>query len=413
MGIINIGTIRGGKKYIKKIVDDNTIQRLTTAKLLGLPFKEIDPEKDQRWNYKKINGELLQAFENGETITQMSERLERVSSMNEVAAIRNARTMTTSFENLGRLDGMKKMKDNGTILKKQWLATISTKKHKTRDWHKELSGQTAEIDEPFINHPNGGGKEEIMYPGDPNASAANVYNCRCTLTAIVEGFESTLPKGTEKILDKDETTENYLTGKIKVIGTYNSEETIDLSGKKLYYSSGYDVMTPTQKAAVKEFEKKYYGEFEESLLLVDKQGKQVAIVNGKYGRIELPKNAIKNSEIITHTHFRAPFAERGMLGGPFSVSDMNTFTSTDLNVMRAVAPEGTYTIVKNDTFNANGLMSILRAYQSQNKPNFGQGVLQKEVIEYTNRYLIGLHNTFRKNAKEYGYTYFLEKGVIK
>ena len=400
------GHIKNGKKYIKKIVDSNLMRRLTDEKEFEFQFRSLDIDKDRRWNAKKINAEMLQAIESGEDISEMSERLQRVTDMNKVSAVRNARTMTTSFENIGRLDGMRAMQEDGTIIKKQWLATNDTK---TRDAHAELNGETAEIEEPFKNS-----EGEIMYPADPNASAANVYNCRCTLTFVVEGFESTLSKETEKTLDKDETTENYLTGKIKVIGTYNSEETIDLSGMKLYYSSGYDdVMIPAQKKLVEDFEKKYYGEFEESLLLVDKQGKQVALVNGEYGRIELPKNAIKNSEIITHTHFRAPFAERGMLGGPFSVSDMNTFTTTDLNVMRAVAPEGTYTIVKNDNFDANGLMSILRAYQSQNKPNFGQGVLQKEVIEYTNRYLIGLHNTFRKNAKEYGYTYFLKKGVIK
>lgn len=206
--MIKYATTRGEKTYIKKIVDDNTIQRLTTAKLLDLPFKEIDPEKDQRWNMKKVNSELLQAFDNGETIKEMSERLERVSDMNKVAAIRNARTMTTSFENLGRLDGMKTMKENGTILKKQWLATVSTKKHPTRDWHKELSGQIAEVDEPFINHPNGKDREKIMYPGDPNASAANIYNCRCTLLTVVEGFEPTLPKGTVKVVDDTANAQN-------------------------------------------------------------------------------------------------------------------------------------------------------------------------------------------------------------
>lgn len=210
---IRYATTRGEKTYIKKIVDDNTIQRLTTAKLLDLPFKEIDPEKDQRWNMKKVNSELLQAFDNGETIKEMSERLERVSDMDKVAAIRNARTMTTSFENLGRLDGMKTMKENGTILKKQWLATVSTKKHPTRDWHKELSGQIAEVDEPFINHPPSGKKkveEKIMYPGDPNASAANIYNCRCTLTTVVEGFEPTLPKGTIISVEDNESNSGWM-----------------------------------------------------------------------------------------------------------------------------------------------------------------------------------------------------------
>ena len=183
---------RNNNTYIRKVIDENTIKRLTTAKLLDLPFKNVDIDKDKRWNAKKINAELLNAIESGESIETMSERLVKTVKMNEVSAIRNARTMTTSFENLGRLDGMQAMKDDGTILKKQWLATNDTK---TRDAHVELNGITAEIDEPFINYPNGD-KDEIMYPGDPNASAANIYNCRCTLTYVIEGFKPTLSKGT-------------------------------------------------------------------------------------------------------------------------------------------------------------------------------------------------------------------------
>jgi SPP1 gp7 family putative phage head morphogenesis protein len=155
-----------------------------------LPFVDINVSKDKEWNSRKINAELLQAIENGESIRKMSERLQRVTDMNKVSAMRNARTMTTSFENLGRLDGMKKMQENGTIVKKKWLATNDSK---TRDAHAQLNGVVAEVDEPFRNDLG-----EIMYPGDPNAIAANIYNCRCTLTYEIEGFEPSLPKGTIK-----------------------------------------------------------------------------------------------------------------------------------------------------------------------------------------------------------------------
>lgn len=192
---------KDNKKYVRQIVNKNAITAAKFADTIQLPYKELDIDKDKRWNAKKINAEMMQAIERGESIKEMSERLQRVTDMNKNSAVRNARTMTTAFESQGRFDAMKKMRDDGTILKKQWLAMLSTKKHKTRDWHAELSGQTAEIDEPFVNHPNGGEREEIMYPGDPNASAANVYNCRCTLSTIVEGFDfkSTLPKGTVRI----------------------------------------------------------------------------------------------------------------------------------------------------------------------------------------------------------------------
>ena len=53
----------------------------------------------------------------------------------------------------------------------------------TREEHLELDGQEREIDEPFENSLG-----EIMYPGDPDADPANVYNCRCTLVTRVLGF---------------------------------------------------------------------------------------------------------------------------------------------------------------------------------------------------------------------------------
>lgn len=186
--IVSYKIIKAKKEYIRKIIDNNVIDRLTTAKLLGLPFKEIDIEKDKQWNMKKINAELLQAIESGESIGKMSERLMRVTDMNKSASIRNARTMTTAFENLGRLDGMKKMQDNGTTLQKEWLATLDDK---TRDSHAELNGQKADINEPF--HSSLG---DIMYPGDPSAEPSNFYNCRCTLTYDIQKFEPTLPEGT-------------------------------------------------------------------------------------------------------------------------------------------------------------------------------------------------------------------------
>ncbi|MBR4266479.1 MAG: minor capsid protein [Bacteroidales bacterium] len=187
---ISYSTTRKEKEYIKKIVNDNTVKRLTTAKLLDLPYKDIDGDADKRWNMKKVNSALLQSIERGENFDKMAGRLQYVTDMNKVSAMRNARTMTTSFENLGRLDGMKAMQDSGVILKKQWLATHDDK---TRDAHAELDGQKAEIDEPFINDLG-----EIMYPGDPSAYPANVYNCRCTLVYDIEGFEPTLSGGTIK-----------------------------------------------------------------------------------------------------------------------------------------------------------------------------------------------------------------------
>ena len=55
---------------------------------------------------------------------------------------------------------------------------------RSRDWHRDLDGVEVDIDEPFQNDFG-----DIMFPGDPTADGANVYNCRCTLGYRVVGFK--------------------------------------------------------------------------------------------------------------------------------------------------------------------------------------------------------------------------------
>ena len=40
-----------------------------------------------------------------------------------------------------------------------------------------------DIDEPFVNSFG-----KIMFPGDPHADPANVYNCRCAMVSEIKGF---------------------------------------------------------------------------------------------------------------------------------------------------------------------------------------------------------------------------------
>lgn len=273
------------RNTIKKIVDENTIKKITTAKLLDLPFKKLNPEEDKKWNARKINAELLQAIEQGEDIKTMSERFLKIKDMNEVSAMRNARTMTTSFENLGRLDGMKKMKENGTILKKKWLATNDSK---TRDAHAQLNGTVAEVDEPFRNDLG-----EIMYPGDPSASAANIYNCRCTLTYEIEGFEPTLAKGTIKKVRTDD----------KLYYSYEIDKKVDELNARIKLTNKVGVLAPKKSKKAFELVKGYK---------LDLKEKETA------GKLKLPKEA-KYSSLGVDWHI--PGKKRPIYRSTKSTSD--------------------------------------------------------------------------------------------
>lgn len=165
---------------IFNLVDTQTIRNLLLDNSTLLPLLEINGKKYRRWVTSKINSEVLNGIIQGESMDKIANRLQSVTAMTAKAAIRNARTAVTSAENKGRLDSMAELEKHGAILEKQWLATSDSR---TRDWHRELNGKTAEINEAFEN-----AMGEIRYPGDPQAKPANVYNCRCTLLTNVKGF---------------------------------------------------------------------------------------------------------------------------------------------------------------------------------------------------------------------------------
>ena len=174
-------SVDGVGGYSFTLVDRDTVRELSITDKSLLPFRELDPAKDIPWNMKKINGQVLQGIVQGESVQKISKRIMNVQEMNKDAAIRSARTIVTGAENKGRMDSYKRAEADGIILEKEWIATSDSR---TRDWHEELDGVTIPIDEPFENAIG-----KIMFPGDPSADGANVYNCRCTLVSKVKGFK--------------------------------------------------------------------------------------------------------------------------------------------------------------------------------------------------------------------------------
>lgn len=143
--------------------------------------KDIKLGKQKAWDKRRVQSVITQGIIQGESIPNLSKRLLDVTEGDYKAAVRNARTMMTGIQNAGRIDAYDRANSLGIPVRKQWLATLSVR---TRHWHRQLDGAIAPNDEPFENDYG-----KIMFPGDPDADPANVYNCRCTLIAAIEGFE--------------------------------------------------------------------------------------------------------------------------------------------------------------------------------------------------------------------------------
>lgn len=188
------------KGFSFDLVDEYTVRKLSTSDKTLLPYKFVDGHKDVRWNTKRVNSQILQGLLQGESADQMAFRLTNVTKMNEMSALRNARTAVTSAQNKGRVDAMEDLQEAGVILEKEWIAT---KDERTRDAHAELDRVSVPVDEPFVNEIG-----EIMYPGDPDADPANTYNCRCTIAEVVKGFkpkeEKTIESEAEKFVEPEE-----------------------------------------------------------------------------------------------------------------------------------------------------------------------------------------------------------------
>ena len=156
------------------VYDSATVTRLIKGNPKLLPPKKVDRKADLRWNLNKITDIIAKGIITGNGIPEIVENIAEVLGMqNYNAAVRQARTAMTAAQNAGRIEMLHEAQEMGIKVKKMWLATLDDR---TRDAHQELDGQKQEVDDPFdsILGP-------IMYPGDPDADPANVWNCRCTL----------------------------------------------------------------------------------------------------------------------------------------------------------------------------------------------------------------------------------------
>lgn len=164
------------------LLDADMVRILSAEDDTLLPRKDIDIPVDERWNVKAVQGEVLQGILQGENIPTIAKRLTNVADTNRKTAVRNARTMVTGAENRGRLDGMRRARDMGILLEREWMDAGDKR---VRDLHAMLDGQIRPVDEPFDVE-----GYLIMYPGDPSAIPELVYNCRCTTRAVVSGFRN-------------------------------------------------------------------------------------------------------------------------------------------------------------------------------------------------------------------------------
>ena len=161
------------------LVDPDTVGHMLTAGAALLPA--VDVAKDVTWNRKLVSSQLTQGVLLGESIPKIARRVQNVTGSNIATAMRTARTAVTGAECAGRMASYERAKGMGIKLKKEWVSTLD---NRTRHSHRQLDGERVDNDEK-AKFSNG-----CRYPGDPTARYAEICNCRCTVIAAVDGFET-------------------------------------------------------------------------------------------------------------------------------------------------------------------------------------------------------------------------------
>lgn len=164
--------------------DEQTVKRLIKDQPELMPYYPPDRALkrgiDLAWGKKQITASVTSSILQGKGIKGMADDLQRrITDMSRDSAIRTARTAVTGAQNAGRMDSYTAAEKMGIELKKEWIATLDGR---TRHSHAMLDGEKQDNDKPFSNG--------CMFPGDPSGPAAEIYNCRCTLIAAVDGVDT-------------------------------------------------------------------------------------------------------------------------------------------------------------------------------------------------------------------------------
>lgn len=171
-----------GKNFGFDLYDEDAVRNLVEKKPALLPGKIVNPKKHNSWNQGIISNAITQGIIQGESIPKIAARIANdTANHNMRASTMYARTAMTCAQNAGRMEMLRQSKEMGIDVMKKWMSTHDSR---TRDSHIRLDGQVQEVEKPFKSILG-----KIMFPGDPQADPADVYNCRCTLVYVYPEYD--------------------------------------------------------------------------------------------------------------------------------------------------------------------------------------------------------------------------------
>lgn len=145
----------------------------------------LNESVDLQWTRAHVQNAVMQGILQGDSINELSSRIERIVGMNENSARRTARTSYTSVQNQARREATQRARDNGYNMTETWYSVLQDN---TRDTHLLLNGTNPNAAGLFGEGIIASG-HLLRWPGDPQGDPEQIYNCQCRVSSTLDGVD--------------------------------------------------------------------------------------------------------------------------------------------------------------------------------------------------------------------------------
>lgn len=167
-----------GVAFNLTLYNTEAVKRLLVENPKLVPNKRIKSESNKTYDARVFNRYVMQGIIQGKSVHDIAVQAVKGMADAEVHwAMNNAITALTGAQNAGTMQQLRNAEAIGIEVQKRWNSTLD---YRTREMHRLLDQETADLDEPFKAQ-----GYEIQYPGDPNAAPEMVYHCRCKVTGAL------------------------------------------------------------------------------------------------------------------------------------------------------------------------------------------------------------------------------------
>lgn len=169
------------------LINQDYVMNLVNAPVAGKRLsKRLYQYRDKLAD--NVTQNIITGLFEGKSYAEIARRVNEETEASYKQALRIARTEAGRTQSTTTQKGYIEAKKKGIDIQKRWLATLDKK---TRHDHRELDGQTVEVDEKFsIRGHNAEGPRLF-------GVASEDVNCRCTTIEVIDGISPELRKDNE------------------------------------------------------------------------------------------------------------------------------------------------------------------------------------------------------------------------